>query len=549
MRFLINLSIIVFTFLSCGVSKDLSNASQEINLRDFGAKPNDGQDDAKAFQRALNFINEVEGVSSLRITKGRYQVHRPIRLDNMQSDIFISGEEGVEIIVQNSDFISIWPKPVTTRLRSKAFRNEQKLVVDPYRSLQVGDVVHLFSSSPWEEAWGFTENDIHLVASIDGSHVGLNDKLLFNYEPANEDVQVECYKPYALTLEQLKITMLKRKSAEQRFSAITARAVKLKLRQIIISDASGGKPLHVGVNISRCPEVSFSDMKFQNLEYGFLMNYCRDIVGRNIKAENCRHGIVPTNACVNVDIKNLEGRDCQGVMDSHMSFNVHYDSVTDINATQFSNCRALGVRVTNSTFNVIPEYQQNFSYWSAQGLTPEYRSIYDEYDVYLEHVDWVHEQPTEFNGLAVNSCRNLYVTKCKTHNLSLYGKLSGHALITDSQLGNIRVNSHSVTLNNCVFDGSLNHSTKYVLRLSGKGKTILDSVTVQNYDPKSTFLFSNFYNTSDYNGVTIKNSNIQELKAWTDAMTYPGLKYDGLRIEKSNIERFIDDWPENITIE
>jgi hypothetical protein len=257
---------------------------------------------------------------------------------------------------------------------------------------------------------------------------------------------------------------------------------------------------------------------------------------------------VPTNACVNVDIKNLEGRDCQGVMDSHMSFNVRYDSVKDISATQFSNCRALGVIISNSSFDVIPGYEQNFSYWSAQGLTQEYKRLYDEYDVRLDNVEWVHEHPTEFNGLAVYSCRNIYVSNCKTHNLSLYGKLSGRAYIETSSLGNVRINSHAVTLKDCVMDGGLNATTKYVLRLTGKGETVLDGVTVKNYNAQSTYLFSNFYNTSDYNKVTIKNSNIQELKAWTDAMTYPGLRYNGLHIETSRIEKFVEDWPENLPI-
>lgn len=549
MRFSINILVVLMFFISCGTSKQLQNSINEVSVIDFGARPNDGNDDSAAFQRAINFINKIDGVNTLRIPDGKYRILKPIRLHNMQSDIFIYGENNVEVIIENADFLSIWPKANRVKLRSSALRNERTLDLEKANDVRIGDVIHIYSNSAWESAWGFNENDIHTVKRIEGNRIELTDALLFNYEPGREEVIVETYRSYSLSIEQLKLILVTRKSEEQRYSAISARAVKLNLNKISMSDASGQKPFHLGVNVSRCPSVRFSDLNFENLEYGLLANYCRDVAGLGISAQNCRHGVVPTNACINVKVVNLRGRSCQGVMDAHMSFNVLYDSVQDVGATQFSNCRALGVVVSNSTFDVISDYEQDFSYWSAQGLVSEYDGLYNEYDVRLSNVKWVHEHPTEFNGLAINSCRNLYIDGCTTHNLSLYGKLFDRAYITNSRLGNVRLNSHDVVIKKCVMDGRLNENTKYVFRLTGKGETLLNEVTVKNYNPEVTCLFGNFYNTSDHNRVIIKNSNIQKLKAWTDAMIYPGLKYDGLIIEKSKIENFIDDWPDNISKE
>ena len=549
MRFSPSLWVILMVLVSCGSSKELTSVASGVSVLDFGARPNDGKDDAKAFQRALNFINDVAEVTTLYVPRGDYLIRKPIRVHNMHSDMIISGENRTRIIIENADFISIWPEARKVNMSSPAFRGEPKLILGKNSDVEIGDVIHIYSNSSWESAWGFNENDIHTVSSFENGQLRIDDNLLFNYHPGKEKVNVEVYKSHLLMLEQLRLIFSKRQSEDQRFSAITARAVKLKLNKIAISDESGYKPFHLGVNVSRCPSVNFSDLEFRNLEYGLLMNYCRDVVGGNILAENCRHGIVPTNACVNVEVVSLKGKGCQGVMDAHMSFNVKYDSVRDIGATQFSNCRALGVVVSNSTFDVNSNYKQNFSYWSAQGLVEEYIGLYDEYDVRINNVEWVHEHPTEFNGLAINSCRNLYIEECTTHNLSLYGKLAGHAYIENSWLGNVRLNSHAINIKNCVMDGQLNRKTHYVFRLTGGGDTMIDNVTIQNYDPKTTYLFGHFYNTSDHNRVTIKNSNIQELKAWTDAMIYPGLKYDGLIIEKSKIGRFIDEWPENISRE
>ena len=523
-------------------------AQKTVNIRDFGAIPNDNKDDFAAFQQLINTLENAPGNYIVLIPKGDYHLFKPISTTRgLKQNIAFKGEKGTRIIIRGYGGGSMVAASAQTVLLQPVSRNQNSISVKlpPAFKVEAGDLVHLQSNTPFEEAWKYKENDIHRITSISGNQIGLASDLLFNYDNSRESVVVTIYKKCALNFSNIAFVLEpdggKKKGVE---TMLGLKGVSADFRNVSFEYTGKEDFYHLGLSIAASENLYFDNIFLKNLQYGILMNYCRNIKGYNTKADACRHAYTPTQACYNVYVENLNGIRCQSVLDAHVSFKVHYNKVRDTLATQLPNCRSLGTIIENTRISMTGNYNQMYAYWSVQTLTPEYAPMYGEYDTRFNNVYWVSKTAGSFNGLNSYSCRKLIVENCTTHSVSYYGDQTLQRVeIRNSRIGAIRIDANKVLVENTVMDGSLIPGASFVFRFIGKGDCRLDGITVKNYDPRTTYLFDYEYNVPGFGGITIANSNIGALKGWVKTIQYPGRPGNKVSVEASMITDFKDKYP------
>ncbi|WP_286894788.1 MULTISPECIES: right-handed parallel beta-helix repeat-containing protein [Sphingobacterium] len=104
---LLALFLNLFVFLSC------IGAESILNVKDFGAVPNDKKDDIKAFQSCINAAVKIKGKVLIRVPAGTYDLSKELTFDFLDGDISFIGEvkNGVKPTLQStSPTHIIWVK-------------------------------------------------------------------------------------------------------------------------------------------------------------------------------------------------------------------------------------------------------------------------------------------------------------------------------------------------------------------------------------------------------------------------------------------------------
>lgn len=533
-----------FTFLimiSCSTSAKIQSDIY-IYPEHYGADSHDDLSDDEAFKKAITNCIKYKKIFKLR--DGTYIIHKIIIIQQADQTFIMEGSTQSVIKVPEHGFLRIQSASINKQLVSVINSGDKSFEIDNIEGLKEGQIIRISSDSHWETGWKYKENDTHIIDKIEGKRIYTQNPILFNYHPNNENIQVTFSEMITARFKDFSL-ILDSEQSWNKTTAIEVVSMKVQATNLTIKDTRR-QIFHRGFSIVNSPAIVFKNLILDGLEYGVLMNYCRNIHVDGIEAKMLRHSLAPANATIDMYAKNITGYYCQGVIDAHQCFNIHYDSIQDINASQFSNCRALGTKITNSIFNADSSFYQDYMYWSNQFLTPEYEHLYQEYDTYFDKVTWVHAKPSGFNGLTTFSCRNFIITNCKTHNISLYGKLYGIASINNSSIGSIRINSHNVVIDSCIMDGHLFKDTRYVFRFTGAGDTKINNVVGKNYNSSITDLFEYFYNTSHMNSVKITNSAFSALRSWSEKLIYPNLEYKTLYIDNSDFKGFSKKLPGKI---
>jgi hypothetical protein len=516
---------VILLLLSCSEKIPITDL-QETNVIRNGAVPNDERPDTRAFELAISkALNN--GIDTVFIPRGRYLIDKRIVLKDVSSNLILKGEPGVIIEAGNSGFLFISNRYDVFDQRKDASMGDQVVNISNAQKLRNGDILHISSSSKYENGWGYKENDIAFVKSTRPGRVDLVDELLFNYS-GNEKVEIKGYHPYLLGIHDIEL-IINARSGYMKITGITSQRMAVEAHDVSVKVDGGEGYFHRGFAISGAPSIIMEGIDMHRAEYGVLINFSRNIQISDVYAFKCRHAVVPATATRNIELNDIRGEYCQGVLDAHMAFNLKANGIQDRKAIAFSNTRAIGVEVRNSTFEVDPTFEQDYAYWSAQGLTKEYESYYEDQDIQFENVQWVHDKPTPLNGLSVFSCRNLIVRNCTTHSVSCYGKLYGSIVVDSSSMGMVWNPSHQMTITNSQFDGNLFRNSEFVIRMTGTGEAQFKNVIFDGY--QEAYLLKKFYNTERYNSILFKDCVIRSLKGWSSEEYYPGLKYRALVAE------------------
>jgi hypothetical protein len=511
-----------------------------LNIKDFGAIPNDDQDDRPAFVRVLSKIKDAPGDYRILVPKGNYLIRSRIGVVGLKGNISFEGENGTVIKIQDEWFMNLKAASIGASLQRPVNRNDSilNLSLNPSVRISPGDLIHVQSSSIFETGWKYKENDLHQIRKIKGNHVALGSRLLFNYDPAKEKVLVTIFEKAALSFKNMSLVLEPLKDNVRAY-VLSLAGFSVSMSQVNFSYTGKTYYYHNAVFLAGCQNVSFENMKFNNLQYGVTMSYCRDVTALNTEGKMVRHIYTPTTATINVNVNGLKGVNCHSAMDAHVAFNVTYENVVDTLATKYPTCRALGVTIRNARLSMKNKDYQLYSYWSVQTLTPEYKDVYKEYDSKFINVFWVSPVPGKFNGITTYICGRFIVDNCTTNSVSCYGKVATEMVIRNSTVGSI-TGLQKVRVENTVMNGKLYSNAPYVFKFRGPGKSAINNVKVEGYDENITYLFGDQDNSPKSNSLKLSDMKVSRLKGWTNKLQGRG-NYNTLEVENSSFSPFKEE--------
>ena len=507
---------------------------KDFNILEYGAIPNDGLDDSKAFIDIFSFINMVPGEKIIRIPNGDFNIEKRLELKLYNSDIKIIGENSSKIIFHKDALFYISSNYNEFDFEGKIYRNDTSISLNT-ELISSGKCIRIYSDTPYETGWNYYENDIHILKKAIGNRVILDEPIIFNYDSNEEKVKIQIFEKGAVEFDNITVQIIPNIGKYVQ-SAIVAQGVRFTAKNFRIFKDPEAKGVARGFDLASCIDVELNQIEFDNLEYGLLTNFCRNIKASNIVAKDCRHAIVPATATINVYGTDIVGIRCQGVIDAHQAFKVHYNNVKDEQATEYSNCRALGVKITNAQFEIKSGYYKTYAYWSNQLLTEDYQYLYKEYDSHFENVKWVSDVPGHFNGITVYSCRNWTLINCISHSAANYGQIYGRVTVDNCDFGAIRLRTYNADLTNTTLNGELFRKTSYAISLSGSGNAEMRYLNVINYKPNTYFL--DIFHNSNESSLLIENSNICYLAGWAQKIQYPKNIYRNMTLVNSTFTGF-----------
>lgn len=545
---------VVILFMLVFVGKSLL-ADNEIYLKTIdvtkhGVLPDDNHDDSNALQELLKALEKKPGNYTLLFPEGTYNINRRVTATNLCGVLSLKGDRGSRIVFENNGFLHLQAKSFKFDLAAPLQRNDTIIYIEKKEGFRMapGDIMHIGSSSRFDIAWNYKENDTHRIVKVENNQVSVNSPVLFNYTPQTEEVTATIYKYLRIDIEDIDFVLGAEKdiavsSSIRTMVNLTGASVKMKNAEVRYEGPQRYK--HIGFSIVASESVYFDGMILDNFMYPILLNYCRNVKALNTIAYYCRHAYTLAQACYDVYIENLKGVNCHSAMDAHLSFYVHYKNVLDTLATQFPNCRSLGTTIENAKIYVDADAYQDYAYWSVQTLAPEYEFLSGEFDTRFSNVHWVPKRRSSFNGLTSFTCRKFVVDNCTTSVISYYGDQTvlQEVKVTNSRVGMLRIDGYKTEVDSTVFDGSLFPEAPFVLRFTGRGESRLNNIRIRNYDPDITYLFGYLYNLPTGNSILINSSEICLLKGVCKQFGYPGRTNDGVSLNAAKLEGFVEPYP------
>jgi hypothetical protein len=370
---------------------------------------------------------------------------------------------------------------VSKTLASDALRLDQEICLNNVTDIQAGDLIRIYSDTDAETGWGYHENDLHYVMSVDTVNdcVKIKNPLNFNYSTSGETVAILAYRPKKLILENLTIRILNGYVLGQ--TPIVATGMIVEMRNVKFRNDHTTSP--DGFSIAACHPVTLNNIEFTDFRYGGLMNFCRKVEAYNTIVRNSRHAYVPATWTDGLVVDGLIGVNNRGAMDAHPSFNVTYRNI-DIEDNELSNCRAFGVTLDNCRIRNVTPYNQDYSYIGMTGaaqIRDEYDYLLAEYPININNTVWEMADSTgRFNGLSIYWGGEINISNTRTHSIAIHG-----GSLDDTKC-ELRLNNCAVGLihadgavdivaNNCHLLKSLSPGVDYALDIEGGAKKQLQN--------------------------------------------------------------------------
>lgn len=342
----------------------------------WGALANGVDDDTIAF---LSAVAAAQGNARLMLPKGKYRLFSAAPQNTtLTGNLWLEGEAGTEIILSKNFWTITSPQVAAPKLTGSLSRKATCLAIENAKGINPGDLVHISSEVEAETAWHSKKHDISLVQSIpDAKTLNLAYPVNFSYSAEEPGLKVTIYRPHRVTLRRLKIV-----SERGTISLDYLRGVSVDQCRLVGPGLSA-TAVSTGIRTIGCVDVVFKKMEIAYLTYGVIPCYTRNFLADGTFSRLCIHPYAPSLWCDNVTIKNLTGKDNVATMDSHPSFNVHYDKV-NAHDTGISCLRSVGGSIRNSYFYC--PLTKGVGYF--QNLTLTDPNIYQEYDFIAEDVVW-----------------------------------------------------------------------------------------------------------------------------------------------------------------
>jgi hypothetical protein len=439
------------------------------------------QDHAPLFRAAI-FEALRNGNGLVTVAPGTYRIKSLVWDGEITDSIVIRGE-GEVILICSSTFGAFVAPSQELTLATPVNRGDKVLRVSPRFNLAPGATpfsMALMSNDIVENSWKYKKGEMALASEIKSGNISLKDPLNFSYNPGLEKVRVRLYSPGKLVLENLTFQQVKNKEGAL---STGIRILGCSVRMKNISSSGEAKTRKVDfANIRSASSVEGSGIKLDDLRYGLLINYSRNVFMSNLMVENVIHPVAPSTFTTNVKVQKIRGNNTS--IDAHVAFNVHYDDVVITENGGFA-LRAFGVRLTNSRI-VPPVGRKKITRLSVQSLRKPYAFLAREYDVTIRNVEYLGELSSR-NGFNVFTCRDFLVDKCITHEVSS-SKFVNSFRVVNSRIGRLRCYNNEFSVAGTEFNGAIQGIKDVKPPLSGSygGLASIADSSFLGYD--STFL-------------------------------------------------------------
>lgn len=507
--------LILVTGLSCGTSKQLTH---DIKIIDFDAEKRKLGliNDAECLRRILEQYHSTD-TTLIEFAEGNYYFDATIVASELVGNWILMGSGETKFFLSSTLF-NIQAAKCKLGFNENIPRHAKQIGVDGL--CEDIALLRITSGSIVETAWNYTAGDLVRVQSNTNGALNFRDSLNFSYAPGNTEIYG--YKMCSIGLKGIDFIHDSGKSAMFSFTGVS----------LSISDCDfnyyGETQIPAFVTIYSCEPVKVSQVSMAGkVDYGLLINGSRNVWCTDIRSEECIHPLVPATWTTNVNVKGLH---CTGsVIDAHPSFYVTYQDVTIEEGESYWNCRALGVKLENCYFDILDDVVDQSLYLGVIALTDEFAFLYDDYDVYCNNVNWIH-QDFIFNGLHVHQCRDFLIENSRTHAVSTGDKIRKFK-VENSTIGRLYSSDSNFEVRNTVFDASLQQRmpVRPPLSCSYEGTMIVDHCTFVGYD--STYLFR--YIQSDLTELFMTNSHISSIKGLAEMTYMPREAYSRFQIDST----------------
>lgn len=438
-----------------------------------------------------------------------------ITLNDVDRHIIFEGN-GQTRIHLSSPWLNLRAKETRISLQRNAERNEDQIKVHD-EIIDQGSLIALRSEDIVESAWSYKQTDVVQVDRIERDIVFLEDSLNFSYKAGNSELKM--YSPASVTFRNIHFEL-----ALPVGYGVSLRGMGVTFKNCSVTYAEE-KDLPVFASLYDCSPVQIIDCDiYGNITYGFLMNSCSEVYVKNIISEKCIHPLVPAYWTSQMVVDGFKGKG--SVIDAHPSLDVTYKNVQVTEGLNYWNCRALGVKLIDCDFEVLPGISSPSLYIGVLALNKDYEFMYDEYDVLCSNVKWKYKDQG-FNGLHVHKCRDFMVENCETHEVSTGAPIQRFEVI-NSRLGRLACADSNFKISGCVFRKSWQNTDTYTspLSCSYDGTAIIENCAFFGYDDQ--YLFN--YIQSTQTRITFRNCDFNKLKGFVRKSYQPKSAYKEIKI-------------------
>lgn len=409
-------------------------------------------------------------------------------------NISISSTSGATFVINGDfDFKITNTKKHTTTINSNPAMGSSKISVADAANIEAGDVIAILSTEEAESQWNYKKADTGIVRGVNGNDVLLSFALNFNYiVNAGDTATVSIYKKgVSFNLDGINITCKNHEKVWniQGFDGCSMRNIR--------QSGSGMSRKEQGLVPYRCVNVAIDNIESKDMLYPILVNSSRGGSITNCYGESCHH-IVDTAAFTSdLEVKNIQGSRCQGVLGFHPSFNINIDGVIGLEELAPSLWRTCGGSYKNAYYEMSDDLLPNY-YMHTQEVrfVNCSRDPYIGRDIHFSNIvvkdfDKYNDRVSQIGG---NPNANIRVSECSVAVVSqaMFTSEIGSLIITGgTRLRRAVSSSSKMTIGNVFFNGKNRPATANYAAIDGNklGTTTagtvnlqVDNASFENYD-------------------------------------------------------------------
>jgi hypothetical protein len=476
------------------IRQELAVASYDVTT--YGAV-GDGATDATTAVSDAHAAAVAAGGGTIFFPEGTYLIHQAVSL-TCSADVKFAGEPGT-IIKLDAGHFALLPDVADDALTlgGNVDSGDVTVDVDSTASLEVGDMLYIWTTITAETGWSTVKKEIHSIqAIVDADTVTIAEPLRFSYATTDAGLNLKAYSKRSIAFEEIAFQQTgDRMTSLSYFNGVTLRDCSWT---DLDSDQDGTSLL-----VQRCKNVQIEKCHWELGAYGLNLATAREAVVRDCTARYVdQHPITITEWSDGVIISGLHSSSCGASMDSHPAFNVHYVDCIGLAEESWPNHRSLGGSVRNCYYETLNTsggevYFQNCALAVDTGLYAKSSFEIDGLTVRAPLLDddagsswgFYYGERLTIRGFEVTESNDLPIAGISTYPGKIQAGIGtgfDEITISDSRLFKLSIwSDQKANISNCVFLSPLlpnNRAVSQAFRLRTDAHVNVSNCTIEGYD-------------------------------------------------------------------